>query len=139
MIRIILMPLCVVSLTFLLTGCYTESQVNFGNGYVSVVNVKSSQTGQEITVPPRKFRKLPHASGDLIVTTQTGGQFKFSDIEPPFLDKYLVKKESVFGPGYVTLNTMLETNMQLYVLRPGEKAVNTKVQQPFGYPKVGEK
>jgi hypothetical protein len=102
--------------------------------------VKSSHTGQEINVPPGKFRKLPHSTGDLIVTTQTNGQFKFSWVEQFDLDDhYLVKRESIFGPGYVTLNVMLETNMQLYVVMPGEKTVDEKVQQPNGYPKIGEK
>ena len=123
----------------MVTGCYTLSQVNFGNGSATTVKVKSSQTGQEINVPPGKFRKLPHATGSLIVTTQTNGQFKFSCVEPPVLDDYLVKRESLFGPGYITLNVILETNMQLYVLMPGEKIVSEKVQQPNGYPKVGEK
>jgi hypothetical protein len=121
------------------TGCYTLSQVNFGNGTATTIKVKSSQTGQEITVPPGKFGKLPHAIGDLIVTTQTNGQFKFSGVEPPVLDDFLVKQESFFGPGYFTLNMILETNMQLYVLMPGEKAVAKNVQQPNGYPKIGEK
>jgi hypothetical protein len=133
------MPLLCASLAFVVTGCYTLSKVDFGNGIATAVKVKSSQTGQEINVPPGEFRKLPHATGDLIVTTQTNGQFKFSGVEPPVLDDYLVKRKSIFGPGYVTLNVRLETNMQLYVVMPGEKTVDEKVQQPNGYPKIGEK
>lgn len=139
MSRTILIPLLCASLTFAVTGCYTLSQVNFGNGTPTTIKVKSSQTGQEINVPPGKFKKLPHATGDLIVTTQTNGQFKFTGIEPPVLDDYLVKRESLFGPGYVTLNVMLETNMQLYVLMPGKKVIDKTLEQPNGYPKAGER
>jgi hypothetical protein len=100
----------------------------------------SSQTGKEINVLPGKCKKLPHARGDLVVTTQRNGQFKFSEVSPILLpDSYLVKRRSLFGPGYFTLNVMLETNTQLYVVMPGKRAVDQKVQQPNGYPKVGEK
>ena len=92
-----LIPLFCALLVFAVTGCYTFSQVNFGNGTDAAIKVKSSQTGQEIIVPAGKFRKLPHATGNLIVTTQTHGQFKFSGVEPPFLDDYLVKRQSFLG------------------------------------------
>jgi hypothetical protein len=137
--KTILVPLLCASLVFAVTGCYTLSKVNFGNGTATAVKVKSSQTGQEINVPPGKFKELPHATGDLIVTTQTNGQFKFSGVEPPVLDDYLVKRKSFFGPGHITLNLRIETNMQLYVVMPGEKTVDEKAQQPAGYPKIAEK
>jgi hypothetical protein len=127
-------------LIFSLTGCYTLSQVNFGNGTGASFKVKTSQTGQEINIPAGSFRKLPHAIGNLIVTTQKNGQFKFSDVVPLDLDdSYLVKRTSPFGPGYVTLNIMLKTNMDLYVLLPGKKTVDMSIPQPNGYPKTGKK
>jgi hypothetical protein len=126
-----------------MAGCYTLSVVNFGNGTATSVRVRSSQTGQEIEVKPGAFKKLPHAGGDLIVTVPSDGRFKFSAVEPPALDEtnaaYLAKRTSVFGPGKVTLRVRLETNMLLYALMPGSEAVDTKVEQPGGFPKAGQK
>jgi hypothetical protein len=137
--RLIVILFLNVSTAFILTGCYTVSQVNFGNNSGSAVKVQSSQTGKEIGVPSGKFRKFPHAAGDLIVTTEANGQFKLTAVAPPFLNGYLKKEESFWGPGYVTLNVVLESNMELYVLSPNDKALDRKVQQPDGYPKVGHK
>jgi hypothetical protein len=137
--RTILLPLLYACLAFALAGCYTVSKVNFGNGTAQRIRVMSSQTGQEIDVPPGKFKKLPHAAGDLTVTMQTNELFRFAGISPPELDDYLVKGNSLFGPGRITLSVILETNMQLYVLKPGKKAVDPGVPQPDGYPKAGKK
>jgi hypothetical protein len=143
MTRTICILICCATSAFGLTGCYTLSTVNFGNGTAGDVKVQSSQTGQEIEVAPGRFKKLPHAAGDLIVTTQAEGRLKFPHVEPPSLDaadsNYLAKRKSVSGPGYVTLNVVLETNMQLYALVPGKKAVDEQTKQPAGYPKTGEK
>jgi hypothetical protein len=130
--------LCVLTI-FTLTGCYTQSRVNFGNNSGSAVRVQSSQTGQEINVPAGKFRRFPHGYGDLIISTQANERFKFSGIVPFVLDDYVEKKESFFGPGYVTLNMMIESNMDLYVLRAGKRAIDKSVPQPAGYPKPGIK
>jgi hypothetical protein len=124
----------------LTTGCYTTIAVNFGNGTETKVLVQSSVTGQEIGVAPDKFQKLPHDSGDLIITTQSNTKFKFTAVAPFDVDrKYHTIRRSIFGPNSVTLTVRLETNMQLYVVMPHEKAVAQKVQQPSGYPKIGEK
>jgi hypothetical protein len=131
------------SLVFLMTGCYTTAVVNFGNGTSTAVKVKSSQTGQELNVKPGRFQKLPHAVGDIIVTTQTDGKLKFSGVEPPAMDSiapnYLIKRKSLLGAGSVTLNVLLQTNMNLYALLPGKRTVDTSVPQPEGYPKAGKK
>jgi hypothetical protein len=135
-----LIPLLCASLTFAVAGCSTLSQLNFDNGTAAAIRVESSQTGHVIAVPPGKFRKLPHATGNLVVTTPSNERFRFSKISPPvLLDRYLIKRQSPFGRGYITLNVILETNMQLSVVMPGEKTVNEKVPQPEGYPKTGEK
>jgi len=121
------------------------STLRFGNGTAADVKVKSSQTGQEIEIAPGRFKKLPHAAGDIIVTTKAGEKFKFTSIEPPRVDtdstgtNYLDKRSSLFGPGYITLGLKLGTNMELFALMPGKKSVDTKIPQPSGYPKRGEK
>jgi hypothetical protein len=141
--RWITLFLICTSLAVLTTGCYTLSAVRFGNKTGSKVRVKSSQTGQEIEVAPGRFKKLPHAAGDLIVTTTVGEKFKFPSIEPPRIDtsdsNYLDKRNGLFGQGYITLGLVLETNMELYALMPGKKSVDSEIPQPKGYPKAGHK
>lgn len=129
-----------VALLFVTAGCYTTLNVNCGNGTAGNIRVKSAYTGQEIEIPPNRFKKLPHSSGDLVVTTQNSDKFKFPDVAPfQVADKYLSKRSNIFGPGSVTLTLRLETNMQLYVLMPGKLTVDQNVEQPKGYPKAGEK
>jgi len=128
-----------LAVLFVTSGCYTTLTINCGNGTPEKIRVKSDYTGQEIEVPPNRFKKLPHSSGDIEVTTRSNGKFKFADVAPFHVeDKYLLKRKSVFGPGSVTLNVMLETNMQLYVVMPGRKAVDQSEDQPKGFPKVGQ-
>lgn len=142
MLRKILIGSVAASLVILMNGCYTLSVVDFGNGTATSVRVRSSQTGQEIEVKPGAFKKLPHASGDLIVRVHSDGQFKFSAVEPPALDSansgYLSKRTSFFGSGKVILRVRLEPNMQLYALMPNSKAVDVKVEQPRGFPNAGQ-
>ncbi len=137
MSRTIVLPLLCASLAFAVAGCYTVSRVNFGNGTGQPITVTSAQTGQEIHVPPGKFKELPHAAGDLTVRTQTNGTFRFPEVSPPRLDAYLVKGHSLFGAGHVTLSVVLKTNMQLYVLMPLKGVDRASVPQPEGYPRVG--
>ena len=54
-------------------------------------------------------------------------------------DNYLQKRTGPFGPGYISLKLLLETNMQLYVVNPTSKVVSPIVPQPAGYPKGGER
>ena len=132
---VVCLPLLVIT-----SGCYTTIAVNFGNGTPAKLRVQSSQTGQEIEIAPNKFKKLPHSSGDLIVTTQTNEKFKFQQVAPFDVDrKYHTIGRSIFGPNSVTLNLRLETNMQVYVVIPSKKSVDESVAQPKGYPKAGEK
>jgi hypothetical protein len=122
------------------SGCYTTVTVNFGNGTSAKVRVQSSQTGQEIEVAPDKLKKLPHSSGDLIVTTEANEKFKFQEVAPFGVDrKYHTIGHNIFGPNSVALNVRLETNMQVYVVMPGKKTVDRNVAQPKGYPKTGGK
>lgn len=143
MYKRILTTLFAVSLAMLMTGCYTRSIVNFGNGTDTAVKVRSSQTTEEIEVKPGAFKNLPHAVGDLTVRISSDGQFKFFDVEPPALDVtgggYLSKRTYFCGPGEITLRVKLETNMQLYTLMPSKRGVDPSVKQPEGYPKVGQK
>ena len=77
------------SLVFLTTACYTTAIVHSGNGTSSSVEVKSSQTGQELDVKAGRFQKLPHAVGDIIVINQADVKLKFSTVEPPAMDALL--------------------------------------------------
>jgi hypothetical protein len=126
----------------LLTGCYTKLAVNFGNGTGERIRVKSAYTGEEVQIAPKKSKKIPHSSGNLIVTTSTSEKFTFPNVSllgHDMDDSYLDKRVSIFGPGYMTLNVVLETNMELYVLPPGKKGLTPDVKQPIGYPKGGER
>jgi len=121
----------------LLTTGWTDLLVNIENVTSGAISVSSSETGKQIKIKPARFQKLLHGSGDLIVITQSGAKFRFLRVAPFDVDeKYLNKHNSIFGPGWVSVNVMLETNMELYVLTQNKKAVEN---QPDGYPKVGQK
>ncbi len=133
--QIFITGLCLVCL--LLTTAWTDLLVNIENGTSGTISVSSSETGKEIKIKPAGFKKLLHSSGDLILTTQSGTKFKFLHVAVFDVDeKYLSKGSSIFGPNWVTLNVMLETNMELYVLTQDKKVVEN---QPDGYPKLGQK
>jgi hypothetical protein len=128
------------SVLLLMTGCYTTLVVNFGNGTSGKVSVKSAYTQQQIEVAPNQFKKLPHSSGSLTVTSETSGKFTFTNVAPFDIDrKYQRVHQNIFGPNSVTLTVKLETNMELYVVMPGRTAVDPTAPQPEGYPKVGQK
>lgn len=140
MSRTILAILTCLPLLLMTIGCCTTVAVNFGNGTPTKVRVQSSETGQEIAVAAGRFKKMPHSSGDLVVTTEAGGKLKFQRVAPFDVDrKYHTIGHSIFGPNSVTLNVRLETNFQLYVVLPGHKSVEANMEQPKGYPKTGEK
>jgi hypothetical protein len=138
--RVFILLSCVL-LILPLAGCYTLAVVDFGNGTATSVKVRTLQTGRELDVKPGRFKELPHASGDIVVTTQSKEIFKFSRVDPPAMDRiapnYLRTRRNLFGPGRITLRVKLETNMELYALLPGEKNVEQAVAQPEGYPKAG--
>jgi len=132
--------LLTLGLLIVTPGCYTKLAVNFGNRTPSKVFVKSTKTGEEVEIASDRFKELPHSVGDLIVTTSSKEKFRFEDVSPMDVDqKYVSKRTSIFGPGYVTLNVSLETNMHLYVLIPGNHTVDAKVEQPKGYRKPAQK
>lgn len=138
--RIVVIALIAVGVSMVTGGCTTKVGVNFGNGTTMNIRVLSSETGKEIEVAPSSFRKLPHSSGDLVVTAQSKVKLRFQRVAPFDVDRrYYSFKRSMFGPNSVTLNVMMETNMLLYVVMPGSMSVDEKVEQPQGYPKVGEK
>lgn len=131
-----------VSLALLTNGCYTVSVVEFGNATSTTLRVRSLHTGEQIEVEPKAFKKLPHASGDLIVELPGHATYKFSSVEPPGLDitnaAYLAKRTSLFGPGKIIFRVKLDTNLLLYALLPGKSAIDQTIPQPYGYPKAGE-
>jgi len=132
---------CLAGVLFL-TGCYTKLSVNLGNGTGEKIQVKSAYTGEVVQIAPAKFKKIPHSSGDLIVTTTNSESFGFPNVSllaHDIDDSYLDKRVSIFGPGYMTLSVVLETNMELYVLAPGRKGLVPDAKQPGGYPKQGER
>lgn len=138
--RIVVIAMIAVGVSMITGGCITKMGVNFGNGTAMNIRVLSSETGQEVEVAPSSFKKLPHSSGDLVVTAQSNGKLRFRRVAPFDVDrKYYSFKHSIFRPNSVTLNVMMETNMLLYVVMPGSMSVDEKVEQPKGYPKVGEK
>jgi len=124
----------------LTAGCYTTVSVSLRNRTPTAIRVWSSESNREVEVAPEKFKKLPHSSGDLIVSTKNDGTLRFVQIAPFNVDrKYHTIKNTILGPNSVTLNLTLETNMQIYVVMPDRKSVDEKVEQPAGYPKVAEK
>jgi hypothetical protein len=136
--RTILTAIALHLLLCLTPGCSTTVSVNFGNGLAKKVRVRSSESGQAVEVEPNQFGKLSNTSGDLIVSTQSGEVIKFTRVAP-FDVKYHTLGNSIFGPNSVTLKVMLETNMQLYVVKPGKLTLDTKEEQPAGYPKTGQR
>jgi hypothetical protein len=134
-------PLC-LALMVLVTGCYTELALNIRNGTSGKVLVKSAYTGQDISIERGRAKRLPHSSGDILVTTKTAGSFRFHDVSllaHDIPDRFLQKGSSIFGPGYLTLNVLLATNMDIYVLMPGQKTSAAPGEQPRGYPIRGER
>ena len=126
-------------LVFLNAGCYTSVAVNFGNGTAKNIRVQSSQSGEAVEVAPKKFKKVPHSHGDLIVTTWPQQKFKFERVAPFDVDrKYQTIRRSLLGPNSVSINVWLGTNMQLYVLMPGTDASQNRSEQPSGYPRASQ-
>ena len=128
-----------------LTGCYTNLYVNFGNGTGQKIGVRDVQTGQEVQIAPGKFRKISHAQADIVVTTPDKTRYVFSGVkvaDPAMDTKYFPpSNRGIFGLGTWSfdINVLLQTNMDVYVLLPGKKAVDESVPQPAGYPKAATK
>jgi len=138
--KIISKAACCFAMLLVTNGCRINMAVNFGNGTGSKVWVMSSETGKQVEIRPNQFKKISHASGDLLVETDIQQRFKFAAVSPFRVDqKYTEAHGNIFGFSSVTLSVLLETNMQLYVVLPGKKNVNPKVDQPKGYPKAGSK
>lgn len=134
----------VVALCALLlqTGCCTNLYVNFGNGTGQKISVKDTQTGQEVQIAPGKFRRVSHDQADLIVTTPDKTRYQFAGVkvvDRAIDQKYYAHNSGFFGTWRIDLNVLLQTNMDLYVLLPGKKAIDESVPQPEGYPKAGKK
>jgi len=127
------------------TGCYTNLYVNLGNGTGQKISIKDTQTGQEAQIAPGKFRKISHAQADLVVTTPDKTHYVFSGVkvvDPAMDTRYFPPSSRGFlglGTWHFDLSVLLQTNMDVYVLLPGKKAVDQSVPQPAGYPKAGVK
>lgn len=124
------------------TGCYTNLYVNFGNGTGQKISVKDAQTGHEVQIAPGKFRKVSHDQADLIVSTPDKTRYQFAGVkvvDQAIDQRYYAHNSGLFGTWHIDLNVLLQTNMDLYVLLPGKKAVYASVPQPEGYPKAGKK
>jgi hypothetical protein len=123
-------------------GCVTNLYVNFGNGTGQKISVKDTQTGREVQIAPGKFRKVSHDKADLIVTTFDKTRYQFSGIKvvDQAIDQmYYDHSTGIFGTWHIDINVLLQTNMDVYALLPGKKAVDASVTQPDGYPKLGKK
>ncbi len=127
------------------TGCYTNLRVNVGNGTGQKIGVRGTQTGQEVAIAPGKFGKLSHSQADLVVTTPDKTRYVFTGVrvaDQAMDTRYFPPSGRGFlglGTWSFDLNVLLQTNMDLYVLLPGQKAVDASVPQPDGYPKSGKK
>ena len=114
--------------------------VNVGNATNGKIRVKSAYTGREIEIAPAHFKKLPHTSGDLLVTTESNAKLKFPNVAPAEVGRnFWGGGDNIVGADSIVLNVLLQTNMHLYALLPGKKTVDENVEQPKGYPKVGVK
>ena len=128
------------ALLVLTSGCYTKIAVKFGNGTPAPVTVHCVENNHEVQIAPGKFKRIPNGSGDLVVTTHSGQQLRFPRIAPFDVDQsYLAVGHTFYGPNSVTLKVILRTNMELFVLMPNQATITPSIQQPVGYPKVGEK
>lgn len=140
-----LFSVAALCLLLLQTGCSTNLYVNFGNDTGHKISVKDTQTGQEVQIAPGEFRKVGHSQADLVVTTPEKKQYVFTGVrvaDPAMDTRYFPQSSSGFlglGSWSFDLNVLLQTNMNLYVLLPGKKAVDASVPQPDGYPKAGKK
>ena len=101
------------------------------------------QTGQRVSIATGRFRKIGHGHADLIVTTPDNTRYLYSGVrvaDPGMDTRYFPPStRSVFGSWSFDVNVLLQTNMDLYVLLPGKKTVDTSTPQPDGYPKTGKK
>lgn len=123
----------------LLTGCYTTLYVNFGNATNDKIWAQRANTREFIEVRVGQFKKFPHSGGDLVVKTGFNSAFKFESISPAYIGSpYRGGRDNIVGPDSIVLNLLLQTNMQIYVLLPGQKTIDEKIEQPKGYPKRGE-
>jgi len=133
---------CLLPLVLLTAGCYSNVSLVFRNGTQNIVHVQGEYDGGPVEVAPGKAKPIPGAGhGDLYVTTDTGRQLIFTDIETLGVDPKYRKEGSYtfFGiPNYDIFNVMFATNNSLYALVPGKNAVDPTVPQPADYPKTGK-
>jgi hypothetical protein len=132
---ILLIPLLLTS------GCITYISVNVGNGTKTPIVVQSAYAVKKFTIRPGHFEKLPQDGGDLLVTVPAAAaqRLVYRNVAPYDVDqKYLAVRSfyGLLGPNWVTLNVILQTNLELYVLNYNKKALES---QPNGYPKIGER
>lgn len=128
-----------LALLVLSAGCRTSIVLNVENGTNSKVSVRTSSTGKSIEIAPRHKKKVPSETPDLLVTAEGQGEFRFIDVTPIHVEsKFSEGHGGFWGSSSMTLNIYLNTNMQVFVLMPGKKSVNTS-DQPSGYPKTGQK
>jgi hypothetical protein len=134
---------CVFFCLTMTGSCYTLSIVRFVNGTTETIKLKSCHTGQEIQIEPGSLYNLPHAAGDLVVTTLAQGELRFVAVEPPAMDRidrgYVDKRSSILGPGSVTVTIRFEPDGKLYALLPGRQTVDKGTTQPAEYPKQAQK
>jgi hypothetical protein len=116
----------------------TYISVNIGNGTKTPIVVENAQAVKKFTIRPGHFKKVPHDGGDLLVTVPAAAaqRLVFRNVVPFYVDRKYLAVRSFLGPNWVTLNVILQTNLELYVLNYNKKALES---QPNGYPKIGER
>ena len=132
---------CVLALA--ICGCAPlKMSVDIRNGTAEPIKVTSSETGRSVHILARHSEAISHSSGDLIVTTAANRQFRFEDVRPDTdgPDSPFNSSRDAFGPisGKFVLHVLLDTNMDLFAILPGQSVVTDAYAQPRGYPKRGQ-
>ena len=123
---------CVLMLVSI-DGC-VYCQIKIKNATDGTIRIKTTHTREPVVIRAGNSKAFGHASGDLLVESN-GKTLKFEDVgvcgkSPPY-------SHGGFVFNWRCAHFLIDKNLQIYALHPGEKTVNLKIAQPQGYPKVG--
>lgn len=120
------------------SGCRTNLFVDFRNETRLGIRIASGKTGEVTEIKPDHSKRLLHSTGDLLVVTERGESVRFLQVGPLEVEpRYRDTKSSAVVP-YIVLRVVLDTNLNLHVLAPQQKAIDS-ADQPGGYPKIGQR
>jgi hypothetical protein len=106
--------------------------VRVTNNTAQKVFVRSTDTEKGGWVLPGRTREVEHHGGALVIKCIDRQEYRYLDISPRECDR-----EYITGNGYTAFYLNLATNMELYLVKPGQRTVDPTVPQPEGFPKVG--